>query len=175
MKRVLLIIAFLGIFSGAFAQKFGFVDTDYILKHIPDYANANKQLDLLSKEWQKEADAKFQELDRFYKSYQKDQVLLSDEMKRKREQEIVGKEKEAKDFQKQKFGPDGELFKRRQGLVKPIQDRVFKAIQNVADDGLYAVIFDKAGEPTMLYAAPRYDKSNDVIIKLGYKPGVFAK
>ncbi len=175
MKRVLLAFTFLILCHTAFAQKFGFVDTDYILKHVPDYSNANKQLDLLSKQWQKESDTHFQELDRFYKAYQKDQVLLSDDMKRKREQEIVEKEKEAKDFQKQKFGPDGELFRRRQALVKPIQDRVFKAIQDVAEDGLYAVIFDKAGEPTMLYASPRYDKSADVIIKLGLKPGVFAK
>ena len=175
MKRLLLVFACLFIGSGAFAQKFGFVDTDYILKHIPDYASANKQLGVLSTQWQKEVDNHFQELDRLYKSYQHDQVLLSSDMKKKREQEIVDKEKEARDFQKQKFGPEGDLFKTRQSLIKPIQDRVFKAIQQVADDGLYAVIFDKAGEPTMLYAAPRYDKSNDVIIKLGYKPGVFAK
>ncbi len=175
MKRLILVFTLLIITHVGYAQKFGFVDTDYILKHIPDYSNANKQLDALSKQWQKESDNHFQELDGFYKAYQKDQVLLSGDMKRKREQEIVGKEKEAKDFQKQKFGPDGELFRRRQALVKPIQDRIYKAIQDVAEDGLYAIIFDKAGDPTMLYSAPRYDKSSDVIVKLGFKPGVFAK
>jgi len=175
MKKIVVVLGLLLCSLGVFAQKFGFVDTDYILKHVPEYNNAQKQLDGLSEQWQKEVDAKFKELDRLYKAYQKDQVLLSAEMKRRREQEIVDHEKAAKDFQRQRFGPEGDLFKRRGALVKPVQDRVYKAIQDVADDGLYAVIFDKAGAPTMLYSSPRYDKSNDVILKLGLKPGVFAR
>ncbi len=175
MKRLGILIAFLLGVNQIQAQKFGFVDSEYILKHIPEYAAAQKQINNLSDQFKKDVDAKFQDLDRTYKAYQKDQVLLSDDMRKRREEEIVEKEKAAKDFQKQKFGPEGELFKNREALIKPIQDRVFKAIQTLAEEGEYGIIFDKSSEPTMLYAATRYDKSNDVILKLGLKPGVFAK
>lgn len=175
MKRLSLVLGLLISFSGLQAQKFGFVDSEYILKHIPEYITAQKQINNLSDQFKKEVDNKFQDLDRAYKAYQKDQVLLSDDMRKKREEDIVAKEKSAKDFQKQKFGAEGELFKNREALIKPIQDRIYKAIQAVAEEGDYGVIFDKATEPTLLYSAPRYDKSNDVILKLGLKPGIFAK
>jgi len=162
-------------FAGAFAQRFGYVDSEYILKHIPDYVSAQKQLSVLSDQWQKEVDSRFQEIDRMYKSYQADQVLMTADMKKRREAEIVDKEKAAKDFQRQKFGPDGDLAQRSTQLIKPIQDRVAKAVQAVAESENLDMIFDKNSEVIMLYANPRYDKSAEVITRLGLKPGVFAK
>jgi len=176
MKKIILTLAFtLFVFAGAFAQRFGYVDSEYILKHIPDYASAQKQLSVLSDQWQKQVDARFQEIDRLYKAYQADQVLMTADMKKRREAEIVDKEKAAKDFQRQKFGPDGELAQRSNQLIKPIQDRVAKAIQAVAEAESIDMIFDKNSEVVMLYANPRYDKSAQVITRLGLKPGVFAK
>ncbi|WP_214071611.1 OmpH family outer membrane protein [Mucilaginibacter sp. dw_454] len=176
MKKVILVLAFtfLG-FTAALAQRFAYVDSDYILKHMPDYVSAQKQLGALSDQWQKEVDGRFQELDRLYKSYQADQVLLSADMKKRREDEVVAKEKAAKDFQRQKFGPDGELETKSAAVMKPIQDRVAKAVQAVAEADNLDMIFDKNSEVIMLYASPRYDKSAEVITRLGLKPGVFAK
>jgi outer membrane protein len=161
--------------AGAFAQRFAYVNSDYILKHVPEYAAAQKQLSTLSEQFQKEVDSRFQEIDRLYKAYQADQVLMTADMRKRREAEIVEKEKAAKDFQRQKFGPDGELAQRSNLLIKPIQDRVAKAIQAVAEADNLDMVFDKNSEVIMLYANPRYDKSADVITKLGLKPGVFAK
>ena len=176
MKKILLLLCFTFIaFTGAFAQRFAYVDSDYILKHMPEYASAQKQLAALSDQWQKEVDEKFQEIDRLYKAYQADQVLMTADMKKRRESEIVDKEKAAKDFQRQKFGPDGDLSKKSTALIKPVQDRVSKAIQAVAENDNIDMIFDKNSEVIMLYANPRYDKSADVITRLGLKPGAFAK
>jgi outer membrane protein len=176
MKKIFLTIAFVFIaFAGAFAQRFAYVDSEYILKHVPDYASAQKQLSVLSEQWQKEVDTRFQEIDRLYKAYQADQVLMTGDMKKRREAEIVDKEKAAKDFQRQKFGPDGELAQRSTALVKPVQDKVAKAVQAVAESENLDMIFDKNSEVIMLYANPRYDKSAAVITRLGLKPGVFAK
>lgn len=176
MKKIVLTLALvLMAFVGAFAQRFGFVDSEYILKHVPDYVSAQKQLSVLSDQWQKEVDGKFAEIDRLYKAYQADQVLMTADMKKRREAEMVDKEKAAKDFQRGKFGPDGELSQRSTALVKPIQDRVSKAIQAVAEAESLDMIFDKNSETIMLYANPRYDKSAAVITRLGLKPGVFAK
>lgn len=176
MKKVILVVCFtLFAFTAAFAQRFGYVDSDYILKHVPEYASAQKQLAALSEQWQKEVDARYQELDRLYKAYQADQVLMTADMKKRREDEIVEKEKTAKDFQRQKFGPEGELPKRSTSVIKPIQDKVAKAVQAVAESENLDMIFDKNSEVIMLYANPRYDKSASVITRLGLKPGVFAK
>ncbi|MBE9661829.1 OmpH family outer membrane protein [Mucilaginibacter myungsuensis] len=176
MKKVILTLALtLSAFGAAMAQRIAFADSEYILKHIPEYASAQKQLSVQSEQWQKEVDGKFAEIDRLYKAYQADQVLMTAEMKKRREAEIVDKEKAAKDFQRQKFGPDGELAQRSTILVKPIQERVAKAIQRVAETESYDFIFDKNSELIMLYANPRYDKSGLVITQLGLKPGVFAK
>lgn len=172
MKRILLIIAFAVLGTIANAQtKFCFVDTEYILKHIPEYKSAQTQLDDISAEWQKEIDTRYAAIEKMYKSYQAEQVLLSDEVKAKREQEIVDKEKQVKEFQKQKFGFQGELYKKREELIKPIQDKVFEAVNKYADQYSYGVIFDKSGDATMLYTSPKLDKSNDIITALGYKPG----
>jgi outer membrane protein len=176
MKRIILLL-FLTFtaFTSTFAQRFAFVDSDYILKHVPEYAAAQKQLAALSDQWQKEVDSRSQEIDRLYKSYEADQVLMTADMKKRREAEISDKEKAVKDFQRQKFGPGGELSKKSTALIKPIQDRVTKAIQAVAESDNLDMIFDKNSEVIMLYANPHYDKSADVITKLGLKPGVFAR
>jgi len=176
MKKIILSLLFtLASISWACAQRFAYVDSDYILKHMPDYLSVQKQLNALSDEWQKEVDNKFAEVDRLYKAYQADQVLMTPEMKKRREAEIADKEREAKDFQRSKFGPDGELTQRSNALIKPIQDRIAKAIQEVAEGDDLDMIFDKNSEVIMLYANPRYDKSAEVITKLGLKPGVLAK
>jgi outer membrane protein len=174
-KKIILLIFFTFTAISTFAQKFAFVDSDYILKHMPDYAAAQKQIAALSDQWQKEVDGKSQEIDRMYKAYEADKVLMTADMKKRREAEIAGKEKEVRDFQRLKFGPDGELAKKSDALIKPIQDRVTKAIQAVAESEDIDMIFDKNSEVIMLYANPRYDKSADVITRLGLKPGVFAK
>jgi outer membrane protein len=174
-KIILLLVLTFTAFTSTFAQRFAFVDSDYILKHVPEYAAAQKQLAALSDQWQKEVDARSQEIDRLYKSYEADRVLLTPDMKKRREAEISDKEKSVKEFQRQKFGPDGELAKKSTALIKPIQDRITKAIQEVAEGEDLDMIFDKNSEVIMLYANPRYDKSADVITKLGLKPGVFAR
>ena len=174
-KIILLLFLTFTAFTSTIAQRFAFVDSDYILKHIPEYAAAQKQLAALSDQWQKEVDNRSLEIDRLYKSYEADQVLMTADMKKRRQAEISDKEKAVKDFQRQKFGPDGELSKKSTALIKPIQERLTKAIQAVAESDNLDMIFDKNSEVIMLYANPRYDKSADVITKLGLKPGVFAK
>jgi outer membrane protein len=174
-KIILLLVLTFTAFTSTFAQRFAFVDSDYILKHVPEYAAAQKQLAALSEQWQKDVDTRSQEIDRLYKAYEADQVLLTPDMKKRREAEISDKEKSVKEFQRQKFGPDGELSKKSTALIKPIQDRITKAIQEVAEGEDLDMIFDKNSEVIMLYANPRYDKSADVITKLGLKPGVFAR
>jgi outer membrane protein len=160
-------LAIAAIFANA--QKFAYVDTDYILKSIPAYESAQEQLDIMSKDWQAEVETKYAEIEKLYKEYQVEKVLLTEEMKQKREEEIVQKEKAAKDLQKKYFGPEGELFKKRQELIKPIQDDIFNAIKDLAVNGNFAIIFDAAGSANMLYSDPKYDKSDEVLEKLGFK------
>lgn len=153
------------------AQKFAYVDTEYILGNIPDYKEAQAELDKLSIEWQKQLERQYSEIDKMYKNYQAEQILLTEDMKTKREGEIIKKEKEAKEYQKQKFGVDGELFKKRQELVKPVQDKVYQAVQDVAVAGGLDIVFDKSSGLTMLYSNSKYNKSDAVLKKLGYTPG----
>ena len=176
MKKLTLTLLFVfAAVVSSMAQRFVYVDSEYILKHIPEYNSAQKQLDALSDQWQKEVDAKFADIEKLYKAYQADQVLLTDDMRKRREAEIVEKEKQAKEFQRQKFGFEGELFQQRSRLIKPIQERVAKAVQALAEDQQLDVVFDKGSDITMLYANARLDRSNEVITRLGYKPGTFAK
>ncbi len=170
-KAILIFTILLSTSMVSFAQKFAYVDTDYILNQIPEYKAAQAELDKISVQWQKEIEAKYSEIDKMYKAYQAEQILLTEEMKKKREADIIAKEKEVKDLQKQRFGVDGELFKKRQELVKPIQDKVYAAVKAVAEKGGYAVIFDRAGDMVMLYASAKSDKSDDVLQSLGYKAG----
>ena len=176
MKKIILITAlFFGAMFSSFAQKFGYVDSEYILDNIPDYKAAQEKLDELSVQWQKEIEEKFAEIDKLYKNFQSESVLLPEDIKKKREDEIVQKEKAAKDLQKQRFGKDGDLFKKRQELVKPIQDKVYNAIEEIATAGNFAIIFDAASNLTMLYVNAKYDKSNEVLEKLGITPGKATK
>ena len=170
MKKLIIITGILLFgFASTFAQKFAYVDTEYILNNIPSYKAAQEQLDQLSAQYQKELESMHAELEQMYKDYQSESVLLSDEMKKKREDVIITKEKEYKELQRKYFGQEGDLFKKRQGLVKPIQDDVFNAIQAISTEGSYAVIFDKANGVTLIYANPKFDLSDQVLAKLGYK------
>ena len=169
MKKLIL-IACLSIFSLAtYAQKFAYVESDYILERVPEYQSAQEQLDKLTLSWQEEIEQLYLEIDQLYKKYQADQILLTQDMKIKRENEIINKEKAAKELQRKRFGPEGDLFTKRQELVKPIQDKIYNAIQDLATEKRYGVIFDKSGELSMLFADPDLDKSDDNLRKLGYK------
>lgn len=171
MKKYFLICILLFISFGAFAQKFAYVDTEYILQHLPDYKSSINQLNVLSQQWQKQVDNNFVEIDKMYKAYQADQVLLTEDMRKRRENDIIEKEKQAKEFQRKIFGPEGELFQTRAKLLSPIQNSVTKAVAEIARVKLLDFIFDKSSEATMMiYASSSYDVSNDVIKKLGYKP-----
>jgi outer membrane protein len=170
MKKLLLILViFTASMSLGFAQKYAYVDTQYILGNIPSYKAAQEQLDKVSQQYQKELETLHAELDKMYKDFQAEVVLLSDDMKRKREDMIITKEKEYKKLQRQYFGAEGDLFQKRQTLVKPIQDDVFKAIQEIAEQGVYSIIFDKAGSLSMIYTNPKYDLRDQILQKLGYK------
>ncbi|MDD2548860.1 MAG: OmpH family outer membrane protein [Bacteroidales bacterium] len=169
MKEISLSILFVLMLGGiSFGQKFAFVDTDYVLSRIPTFKAAQEQLDKISTQYETELQEKFKEIEQLTKDYQVEKILLTDEMRKKREKEIGTLEQSAKELQAKYFGRDGMLFKKREELVKPIQDQVFNAVKEVANEGGYAVIFDSAGSANMLYTNPRYDKSDDVIKKLGY-------
>ena len=169
MKKIILIAAIICTFGfSASAQKYAFVNTDYILGNIPEYADAQAQLDELSIQWQKEIEVKFAEIDKLYKNFQNEAVLLPEDMKKKREDDIIKKEKEAKDLQKKRFGSEGDLFKKRQELVKPIQEKVYNAIEEISTAENYAVVFDKASNATLIFTNPKYDISEQVLDKLGY-------
>jgi outer membrane protein len=170
MKRTVLTLGFvLSLVFAGYAQKFAFIDSDYILKNIPAFNAAQDQLDQLSKQYQKELETMYAEIEKMYKDFQAESVLLSEDMKRKREDVIITKEKDYKELQKKYFGPNGELFKKRQALVKPIQDDIFAAVQDITNEGAYAVIFDKSGSSTLFSTNPKFDLSDQVLQKLGYK------
>ena len=150
------------------AQKFALVDMEYILKNIPSYEMANEQLNQLSLRWQKELDALYQEADQMYKNYISEKVFLTDEQIKKREEEIVAKEKEATELKAKYFGPEGELYQKRQSLIKPIQDDIYNATKKVAEERGYQMIVDRASSSDIIFASPRIDVSNEVLTKLGY-------
>jgi outer membrane protein len=170
MKKILLVICSIFVLViGAVAQRYAIVDTKYILDKMPDYKEAQKKLDQFSEQWQKEIDTKQSDLDKMYKSFEAEQVLLSDELKKKREDELFVREKELRDLQRQRFGFEGDLFKRRQDLVKPIQDKVYNAIQKIAVNRQYDFILDKSEGITIIFADPKLDRSEDVLKELGVK------
>ncbi|RLD46493.1 MAG: OmpH family outer membrane protein [Bacteroidetes bacterium] len=172
MKKILVaIVLFLGVGIGAQAQKFAYVDTQYILDNIPEYKMSQTQLDDLSKKWQQEIEEKIGEIDRLFKAYQTDAVLLPEDVKKQREDEIFQKEKNLRELKKKRFGKDGDLFKKREELIKPLQDKIFNAIKTMADQRGYAMIFDRSGSLSILYANERYDKSDEVLEDLGYSAG----
>ena len=170
MKKLAATTLALLLFVGlAMAQKFAFVDSDYILQNIPSYNAAQTELDKVSETWEAEVALEYTEIETMYKTYQSERVLLTDEMKKQREDEILAKERQVKELQAKYFGPDGDLSKKRQELVKPIQDAIYKAVKELSAEGSYAVIFDTASGASILYSNPRYDLSDEVLEKLGYK------
>jgi outer membrane protein len=150
------------------AQKFALIDMEYILSNIPAYEMTNEQLSQLSQKWQNEVEVIQQEAQNMYKSYQSDLVFLSAEMKSKREEEIVKKEQEAQELKRNYFGPEGELYKRRESLIRPIQDEIYNAVKEISDDQGYQLVVDRASAMSIIFASPRIDISNEILLKLGY-------
>lgn len=169
MKKIFLTILLVaGCLGFASAQKFALVDMEYILKNVPSYEMANEQLNQVSQRWEKEVNNLSKEAETMYKNYQSEMVFLTDDQKKKKEEEIVAKEKEATDLRYKYFGPEGELYKKRQSLMKPIQEDVYNAVKAVAEEKGYQTIFDRASSQSIVFASPRIDVSNDVLAKLGY-------
>ncbi len=166
-KLVLLVMAIM-LTSAVSAQKYAYIDSDYILKNVPEYQDAQNQMDELSEKWQKEIEVKFVEIEALYKKYQADVVLLPADMKKKREDEIINFEKEVKQFQQDKFGQEGELFQKRQELIKPIQDKIYNALEEISKAKNYSFVFDKANGASIMYANPKFDISDDILDELGY-------
>ena len=169
MKKNLLITAlFCLVGLTANAQKFALIDMEYILKNIPAYERANEQLNQISKKWQSEVEAIALEAQTLYKNYQSEAVFLSEEQKIKKEEEIVAKEKEAQELKRKYFGPEGDLYKKRESLMAPIQDEIYTAVKEISDTKGYSVVVDRASAVSIIYASPRIDISNEVLEKLGY-------
>lgn len=174
-KTFILMFMLAALVPMAVAQKYACVNTDYILKSIPDYANAQKRLDKYVADWQKELQDKQTEIDAARADYEQESYLLPDNLKRRRQEELKEKEQAFKELQRQRFGADGDLDKKRAELFKPVQDRVYSAIERVAHEKNYAFVFDKSGSPTILFANKKYDISDEVLELLGYKPGATAE
>ena len=172
MKKVI-ILGMLAVFAAlpavAQQQRFAFVDTEYILNNIPAYRSAQAQIDRLSEDWQKEIETLYSEVERLYKNYQAERVMLTEDMRKRREDDIINKEQEVKERQRKYYGPEGELTKKQQELVRPIQNEVYRAIREMAVEGGYTAIFDSSADATILYANPRQDRSDEVLERLGYR------
>lgn len=169
MKKLIISLCLLAsIAFGANAQKFAMVDMEYIMKNIPSYETANDQLNQISKKWQSEVEAQMQEVQKMYKNYQTELVFLSEDMKTKREEEIVTKEKTVQELKRSYFGPEGELFKKRQSLMKPIQDEIYSAIQEISKEKDLELVFDKSSSMSVLFTSPKLDISDAILQKLGY-------
>ena len=169
MKKIILALFVVMMAAGvASAQKFALVDMDYILRNVPAYEMANEQLNQVSQRWEKEVNELSKEAETLYKNYQSEMVFLTDDQKKKREEEIVAKEKEVTDTRYKYFGPEGELYKKRQSLMKPIQEDVYNAVKAVAEEKGYQTIFDRASSQSIVFASPRIYVSNEVLAKLGY-------
>lgn len=170
MKKLLFILLFsFALAANGVAQRYAVIDSKYILNKLPAYTEAQQKLDQFSKMWQQEIDQKSAELDKMYKDYDAEKVMLSDELKKKREDEIYNKQRALNDLQRQRFGYQGDLFKKREELIKPIQDKVYNAIQKLAAGKLYDFILDKSDGITVIFADPKLDKSDDVLRELGVK------
>ena len=169
MKKMLLTLCLVtGLGFAAQAQKFASVDMGYIMKNIPAYESANEQHSQVSKKWQAEVDAMMKDVQQLYKNYQTELVFMSDDMKVKREDEIVAKEKAAQELKRKYFGPEGELFKKRESLMKPIQDEVYNAIQEISNAKGLDLIFDKSSAMSAIFVSTKLDISDEVLKKLGY-------
>ncbi|MEA3504386.1 MAG: OmpH family outer membrane protein [Bacteroidota bacterium] len=169
MKKIIATTLVLILFGAtSFAQKFAYVDSEYILGNIPEYSDAQQQLDDLSVKWQREIEKQFQVIDQLYKQYQADAVLMPEDMKQQKEEEIIRKEKQVKEIQKEKFGQNGELYKKRQELIKPIQEKIFNAIEEIAQKKSFGFVLDKADNVKILFSDPKYDISDEVLENMGY-------
>jgi len=170
MKKINLLILFFVLSAAtAVAQRYGFVDTDYVSKNIPAFAAAQEQLDRLSQQWEKEVADGYEVVEQMYRAYQNEAPLLSQELRTRREEAIITKEREVKALQNKYFGMEGDLFKKREELVKPIQDEIMRVIKEIALEGNYTAIFDTASGGNILFANPRFDISDQVLEKLGFK------
>lgn len=169
MKKLVIVLFCILSSTSLFAQKYACVSSEYILSNMPEYKQAQKELNDMSLQWQKEVESKFQIVDKLYKSYQAESFLLPEELKSKKENEIVSAEKDAKDLQKQRFGNNGDLEKKRSELIKPIQDKVYNAIEKISQEKGYSIVFDKSAGATILYVDSKTDISDLVLIELGYK------
>ena len=167
-KLVLFTMLLFGSFMAANAQKFALIDMEYILKNIPAYERANEQLNQISKKWQSEVETLAKDAQTMYKNYQSESVFLSEEQKTKKEEEIVNKEREAAELRRTYFGQDGELFKKRESLMGPIQDEIYNAVKEIAEQKTYSLVIDRASASDIIFASPRIDISNEVLAKLGY-------
>lgn len=169
MKKILLLACFSVVCLCGYSQKYAVVDSEYILKKIPNYRSALEQLDKLAQQYQKDVEKRFDDVDRGYKAYQAEKVLLTEAMKRSRESELQAKESAANELQRKYFGPDGLMVKKREELLKPFYDQIFNAVKELASEGSYSLILDKANNPSVLFVSPKSDKSDEVLQKLGYK------
>jgi len=170
MKKILIaVISIMMITATAQAQKYAIIDTRYILDKMPDYKSAQKQLDDVAAQWQRDIDSKQSELDKMYKDFEAEQVMLSDDLKKKREDQLFNKEKDLRDLQRKRFGFEGDLFKKRQELIKPIQDKVYNAVQRMAVQRGYDFVLDKSEGITIIFADPKLDKSEDILKDLGVR------
>ena len=167
-KTLFLLIVTLMTSISTYSQKFAYVDSDYILSKMTEFAQAEEKIDDFSKEWQSEIESAYEEVEQMYRDYQSEQVLLTSEMKAKREEAIIEKEKSVQSLQQKYFGNNGELYKKRQDLIKPIQDRIFDAVQQLAASNKYSIIFDASSDLIMLYSNPDLDKSDKVLELMGY-------
>ncbi|MDE5584739.1 MAG: OmpH family outer membrane protein [Muribaculaceae bacterium] len=169
MKKLIISLAMImAVAVGAYAQKFALVDMDYILRNVPSYEMANEQLNQVSQRWEREVTELQKEAETMYKNYQSEMIFLTDDQKKSREEELVAKEKQVTDLRYKYFGPEGELFKKRQSLMKPIQEDVYNAVKAVSEEKGYQVIFDRASSQSIVFASPKIDVSNEVLAKLGY-------
>jgi outer membrane protein len=169
--KIIFLTALLSLFAmGAKAQKFGYVDTDYILSQMTEYKAAQRQLNELSQKWENDLKIMKDEVDKMYKDYKAEEILLSPAQRKEREDAIVGKEDAMKKFEQEKFGVEGELFQKRKELIKPIQDKIFAAIQKVAKSNGLDFIFDKSANMNILFSNPKFDRSDDVLDELGVVP-----
>lgn len=167
-KFILLFGLFIAFTASGYSQKFALIDMEYILKNISSYETANQQLEAISKKWQTEVETSQQEVQNMYKTYQSEIVFLSADQKTKRENEIVEKEKAVQELKRKYFGPEGEVFKRREALIKPIQDDIYNAVKEISDTKGYQLVLDRASATSIIFASPRIDISNEVLSKLGY-------
>ena len=168
MKKMIIVCAMALVAIGASAQKFALLDMEYILKNVPAYERANEQLNQVSKKWQAEIEALNTEAGTMYKNYQNEVVFLSEEQKKEKQEAIMQKEKEASELKRKYFGPEGELFKKREALITPIQEEIYNTVKEISELRGYSLVIDRASDSGIIYGSPKVDISNEVLEKLGY-------